>query len=45
MKTMKKKIFTLCFVLLSFVSVFAQENILLDDFESGEVTFTTEVHV
>jgi len=42
---MKKKIFTLCFVLLSFVSVFAQENILLDDFESGEVTFTTEVHV
>ncbi len=44
---MKKKIFTLCIVLFSYASLFAQvkENILLDDFESGLVGFTTEVHI
>jgi hypothetical protein len=42
-----KKIFTLCIVLLSFANLFAQdlEDILLDDFESGEVSFTEEVNV
>ncbi len=44
---MKKKIFTLCIALFSFANIFAQgmENILLDDFESGQVVFTTEVHI
>ncbi|GAB1451071.1 hypothetical protein MASR2M47_11270 [Draconibacterium sp.] len=44
---MKKKIFTLCIVLFSFANLFAQglENILLDDFESGQVGFTSEVHI
>jgi len=44
---MKKKIFTLCILLLSFANVFAQamDDILLDDFESGLVGFTTEVHI
>ncbi len=44
---MKKKIFTLSILLLSFANLFAQgmDNILLDDFESGEVGFTTEVHI
>ncbi len=44
---MKKKIFTLCILLFSFANLFAQgmDNILLDDFESGEVGFTTEVHM
>jgi hypothetical protein len=43
---MKKKIFTLCMLLFSFANLFAQglDDILLDDFESGEVTFTDEVH-
>ncbi|MBW6536798.1 MAG: hypothetical protein K0B11_17455 [Mariniphaga sp.] len=42
-----KKIFTLCIVLFSFANLFAQglEDILLDDFESGEVSFTEEVNV
>ncbi|HLW07665.1 MAG TPA: hypothetical protein VKY45_08870, partial [Marinilabiliaceae bacterium] len=44
---MKKKIFTLCVLMFSFANIFAQgmDNILLDDFESGEVAFTSEVHI
>ena len=42
---MKKLIFTFCIALFSMTGVFAQQDILLDDFESGVVSFTTEVHV
>lgn len=42
---MKKLFFTLCIGLFSMTSLFAQQNMLLDDFESGQVAFTTEVHI
>lgn len=42
---MKAMIFTFCMVLFSLGGLLAQENIVLDDFESGTVSFTTEVHV
>jgi len=42
---MKTMISTFFIVLLSMTSLLAQENIVLDDFESGSVGFTTEVHV
>ncbi len=44
---MKRMIFTLSIALFTFASLFAQglEDILLDDFESGEVSFTEEVNV
>jgi hypothetical protein len=42
---MKALISTFFIVLLSLTSLMAQENIVLDDFESGAVGFTTEVHV
>lgn len=42
---MKKLFFTFCFGLFSMTSLFAQNDILIDDFESGTVSFTTEVHV
>jgi hypothetical protein len=44
---MKGMIFTLFITLFSFAGLFAQglEDILLDDFESGEVSFTEEVNV
>ncbi len=44
---MKRMIFTLCIALFSFAGLYAQdlEDILLDDFESGEVTFTEVVNV
>ena len=42
---MKTLISTFFIVLLSLTSLLAQENIVLDDFESGTVGFTTEVHV
>ena len=42
---MKTMISTLCIVLFSLTSLFGQEDIILDDFESGQVSFTTEVHV
>lgn len=42
---MKAMISTFFIVLLSLTSIMAQENIVLDDFESGTVGFTTEVHV
>jgi hypothetical protein len=42
---MKKMIFTFCIALLSMTNLFALDNIVLDDFESGTVGFTTEVHV
>jgi hypothetical protein len=42
---MKTMISTFFIVLLSLTSLYAQENIVLDDFESGTVGFTTEVHV
>jgi hypothetical protein len=42
---MKRLIFTFCIALFSMTSLFAQEDILIDDFESGVVSFTTEVHV
>lgn len=41
---MKAIISTFCMVLFSFGLLSAQENIVLDDFESGTVGFTTEVH-
>jgi hypothetical protein len=40
---MKTMISTFFIVLLSMTSLFALDNILLDDFESGTVSFTTEV--
>ncbi len=40
-----KHLFTLCIALFSMTWVYAQQDILLDDFESGVVSFTTEVHV
>ncbi|MDP2337518.1 MAG: hypothetical protein Q8N05_13955 [Bacteroidota bacterium] len=40
-----RTIFTFCIALFSMTSLFAQENKVLDDFESGVVSFTTEVHV
>ncbi|HAQ20288.1 MAG TPA: hypothetical protein DCR40_13815 [Prolixibacteraceae bacterium] len=42
---MKAMISTFCLVLFSLGILWAQENIVLDDFESGTVGFTTEVHV
>ncbi len=44
---MKRMIFTLSIALFTFAGLFAQglEDILLDDFESGEVSFTEEVNV
>jgi hypothetical protein len=42
---MKKLIFTFCIGLISATGLLAQQDILLDDFESGVVSFTTEVHV
>lgn len=42
---MKKLIFTFCIGLFSATGLLAQQDILLDDFESGQVSFTTEVHV
>jgi hypothetical protein len=44
---MKTMIFTLSITLFSFAGLFAQglEDILLDDFESGEVSFTEVVNV
>lgn len=41
---MRKIIFTFCIALFSMTS-FALDNIVLDDFESGQVGFTTEVHI
>lgn len=41
---MKTMISTFCIVLLSMTNLFALDNIVLDDFESGTVGFTTEVH-
>ena len=41
---MKTMISTFFIFLLSMTSLFALDNILLDDFESGLVGFTTEVH-
>lgn len=38
-----KKLFTLCIALFSMTYIYAQEDILLDDFESGVVSFTDEV--
>jgi hypothetical protein len=40
-----KKIFTFCMAMLSISAIYAQSDILLDDFENGKVNFTTEVHV
>ena len=40
---MKTMISTFFIVLLSMTNLFAQDNILLDDFENGLVNFTTEV--
>jgi hypothetical protein len=44
---MKRMIFTLCIAFFSFAGLFAQglEDILLDDFESGVVSFTDVVNV
>ncbi len=44
---MKRMIFTFIIALFSAASVFAQamDDILLDDFENGQVNFTTEVHM
>ncbi len=41
---MKTMISTFFIVLLSMTNLFALDNIVLDDFESGVVGFTTEVH-
>jgi hypothetical protein len=41
---MKTMISTFFILLLSLTNLFAQNNIVLDDFESGLVGFTTEVH-
>jgi hypothetical protein len=45
--TMKRMIFTLCIAFFSFAGLFAQglEDIMLDDFESGVVSFTEVVNV
>ena len=42
---MKTMISTFFILLLSLTNLSAQENIVLDDFESGLVGFTTEVHI
>lgn len=42
---MRRTIFTLCIALFSMTNLFALDNIVLDDFESGVVGFTTEVHI
>lgn len=42
---MRKQIFTLSMTLMLSVSVFALDNILLDDFENGLVNFTEQVNV
>lgn len=42
---MKKLLFTFCIGLFSMTSLFAQQDILLDDFESGAVSFTSFVNV
>lgn len=39
-----RKFFTFCIALFSMTSLFAQGNIVLDDFESGQVGFTTVVN-
>ncbi len=40
-----KKIFTFFIALISMTNLFALDDIVLDDFESGQVGFTTEVHI
>lgn len=42
---MKRLIFTLFFAVFSMALVFAQEDILLEDFEDDEVSFTTMVNI
>lgn len=42
---MKRLIFTLIFAVCSMALVFAQEDILLEDFEDDEVSFTTMVNI
>jgi hypothetical protein len=37
--------FTFCIALFSMTSLFAQESFVLEDFETGVVGFTTEVHL
>jgi len=39
-----KRLFTFCIALLSVTFLYAQADILLDDFESGTVSFTTQVN-
>ena len=40
-----KRLFTFCIALFSVTFLYAQADILLDDFESGAVSFTTTVNV
>lgn len=40
-----KKNFTFCIVLLSMTNLFALDNIVLDNFESGQVGFTTAINL
>jgi hypothetical protein len=40
-----KRLFTFCIALFSVTFLYAQADILLDDFESGTVSFTTTVNV
>lgn len=42
---MKRLIFTLFFAIFSMALVFAQDDILIEDFEDGEVNFTTMVNI
>jgi len=42
---MKRTIFTLCFALLSIVNLFAQGDLLLEDFEDGKINFATKVNI
>ncbi|HEY3373010.1 MAG TPA: hypothetical protein VGK10_19320 [Prolixibacteraceae bacterium] len=42
---MKRTMFTLCFAMFSLSYLFAQDNIVLENFESGTVGFTTTVNI
>lgn len=42
---MRKMILTFCIALFFMTNLFALDDIVLDDFESGQVGFTNEVHI